>query len=253
MKILPLLASAMSGSMAGVTASHNRGGAYFRARTIPTNPASSAQVALRGAVAAATQRWSSVLTDAQRDAWDLYAQNTTWTDKLGQAIQLSGVNHYVRSNSFRILQTTFLDQTNAEATATVDDAPTTFALGETPIIDPPTITVSAGPPATTALSIAINNAASYTAGDVLAVFLSGSVNPALRFFAGPYIMSGNGDATSSPLAVELEDNAAATFFNNYGNRYPVPGVGAAIWGYVRATHADGRLSSRARFGPVVVA
>lgn len=251
MKIIPLLASAMSGSMAGVTASHNRGGAYFRSRTIPTNPASSAQVALRGATAAATQRWSSVLTDAQRDGWDLYAQNTTWTDKLGQSIQLSGVNHYVRSNSVRIQMATFLDQTNAETTATIDDAPTTFALGETPIIDLPTLVNGAGPPVVDTFSIAINNAASYAAGDVLMVNLSGAVNPALRFFAGPYILSGNADATASPATVELVDTTGLTFFDNYTNRYPAPAAGQAVWGYARVTMADGRLSSKARFGPII--
>ncbi|KKM06452.1 hypothetical protein LCGC14_1743870, partial [marine sediment metagenome] len=36
-----------SGSIGGLTASHNRGGMYFRARTIPTNPATSFQTVVR--------------------------------------------------------------------------------------------------------------------------------------------------------------------------------------------------------------
>lgn len=248
MKILPLLASAMSGSMAGVTASHNKGGAYLRSRTIPTNPASTAQVALRNATAAATQRWSSVLTDLQRDGWDLYAQNTSWTDKLGQTIQLSGVNHYVRSNSIRAYATQQFAGLSPQPPATpfIDQAPSIFSLGETPMLNV-FIQQDIGPPVATTLDVIVENAAAYAAEDILMIFPSAPVNPALRFFAGPYYFSGM-------VAPPPAGNSSVVTFNDepYSRRYPVPLEDQAIWGFARVSHADGRLSSRSRFGPITV-
>jgi hypothetical protein len=65
----PLLEN-MSGKLGGSVASRARGGiAYFRALVIPTNPDTSMQKAAREAIASASARWRSILTEAQQEAW----------------------------------------------------------------------------------------------------------------------------------------------------------------------------------------
>lgn len=93
--------SAVSGSIGGVTFSHNKGGAYMRTRAIPTNPSTPAQLARRAALAAMSIAWR-VLSDAQRDSWDNYGRQNPVTDALGASILLSGHQTFVGLNS-RIL------------------------------------------------------------------------------------------------------------------------------------------------------
>lgn len=95
----PVISSA-SGSIAGITYSHNNGGNYTRARATPTNPNSTNQQAQRAALGAANAGWAA-LTDAQRDLWRDYAAATSWTDKLGNSITVTGHQAYVRWASVR--------------------------------------------------------------------------------------------------------------------------------------------------------
>ena len=69
------LISAASGSLGGLTASHNAGGNYLRARVVPTDPQSPRQVSLRQIVGTLSNRWVNTLSQLQRDAWETYAQN----------------------------------------------------------------------------------------------------------------------------------------------------------------------------------
>lgn len=102
MKFTPGIAvGALSGSIGGSTASHNKGGAYFRTRAIPTNPSTTAQLTRRASLATVSIAWRN-LTNAQREAWENYARQNPTTDALGQAITLSGHQQYVGLNA-RIL------------------------------------------------------------------------------------------------------------------------------------------------------
>lgn len=92
----------ISGSIGGTTYSHNRYGAYRRSRSVPVNPNTDKQVGIRNIVRALTIIWQSTLTQAQRDAWDVYAANVTWKNRLGKDVHLTGMNHYVRSNTPRV-------------------------------------------------------------------------------------------------------------------------------------------------------
>ena len=92
----------ISGSTGGTTWSHNRYGAYKRNRSVPVNPNTDRQVAVRNAVRALTIAWANTLTQVQRDAWDAYAATVTWKNALGQDVHLTGLNHYVRSNTPRL-------------------------------------------------------------------------------------------------------------------------------------------------------
>lgn len=89
----------MSGSIAGTTASRNRYGPYFRNRAVPVNPSTPLQTLVRAIFAALTNRWVVTLTQAQRDAWNVYAANILFKNPLGQDIYITGFNHYIRSNT----------------------------------------------------------------------------------------------------------------------------------------------------------
>lgn len=91
----------LSGSVGGVTASRNRYGAYLRNRTVPVNPNTSRQLAVRAAFAAATLAWAG-LTDSQRQGWQDYATGTPVLNRLGETVTLSANCMFVRTNSFRL-------------------------------------------------------------------------------------------------------------------------------------------------------
>lgn len=98
------LATDISGSIAGVTFSHNRGGMYCRNRSIPTNPNSAKQQAIRTILAQQSAAWRST-SPSQRGAWDSWAKQNPITNAIGAQITLTGHQAYVQLNH-RILQAT---------------------------------------------------------------------------------------------------------------------------------------------------
>jgi hypothetical protein len=96
------LATVLSGSIGGMTASRSKGGAYFRARVIPVDPASTFQVACRAQLTLLSGRWSNVLTQANRDAWNLYAQYCPYVNNLGDTHYLTGQNMFIACNTVRV-------------------------------------------------------------------------------------------------------------------------------------------------------
>jgi hypothetical protein len=122
MKVLAGLVTQGTGSIGGMTMSNNKAGYYLRARTVPTNPRTALQTAIRSGLAALSGSWSS-LTSAQQAAWNLYGQNVTVVLNNGTSAKLSGHNWYVGANQLQL-------QAGAP---TVLDGPTTFTMA-TPII-----------------------------------------------------------------------------------------------------------------------
>ncbi len=92
------MAGALSGSAGGITASHNKGGQYFRLRSIPTNPSTIAQQNVRAVLAAQSQGWAD-RTDAERGAWENWAQENPITNALGDSILMSGHQAYIQVNA----------------------------------------------------------------------------------------------------------------------------------------------------------
>jgi hypothetical protein len=212
--------SQASGSIAGITYSHNRGGMYTRARAIPSDPGSPFQVAIRGYVAGLTSAWNEVLTAAQRAAWDLYAENVTLLNPLGEPINVGGLGHYVRSNVPRL----------NIAAPRVDAAPTTFNLGF--YSDPSFGTFAA----------ATNDfAVTFVTGDPwvdeddshLIVYSSRPQNPAVNYFKGPYRFADSieGDSITPPTSPATVVGA-----------FPFE-VGQKVFVMARLSRADGRLST----------
>ncbi len=96
-----VLVGQASGSVAGITASHNKGGPYLRNRAIPTNPNSTPQLLMRSFMSTLSSNWSS-LTAAQRTAWKEWARQNPITNALGNSILKSGHQSFIGLNS-RIL------------------------------------------------------------------------------------------------------------------------------------------------------
>lgn len=95
MKYSPgLLVGELSGKAGCVVASHNRFGAYLRARTIPVNPTTTPQLNARNNLSAASANWRA-LTAEQKASWNAYAQGVTLYDRLGRAYTPTGPQAYV--------------------------------------------------------------------------------------------------------------------------------------------------------------
>ncbi|MDW8309105.1 MAG: hypothetical protein RMK20_07000 [Verrucomicrobiales bacterium] len=87
--------AAISGRTAGTVFSRNKGGAYMRRFSVPTNPRTTAQDAARNRLADASSAWRN-LSQSERDAWAAYALTNPVLDRLGQAITLTGHQAFVR-------------------------------------------------------------------------------------------------------------------------------------------------------------
>lgn len=214
-----------SGSLGGITFSHNRGGAYMRVRATPTNPNTVQQQAVRSAMASLATRWNDILSAAQRAAWDTYAFNVPLPNALGDPVNVGGVGMFMRSNVPRI----------QVALPIVDDGPTLFNLGEmgTPTILSVTAT-------TNIASIGFVDTDEWVDEDdsALLIYNGRSQNPGINFFKGPYQFADKvvGDAITpptTPAAIGLK------FVSVVGNN---------TFLRIRVTRADGRLSAEFRGG-----
>jgi len=99
MKFTPGIAvGAMSGSVGGVTASRNRYGPYFRVRAKPVISTTPDAQQAKGIFTTQTTRWQT-LTDAQRLAWEAYAETHLVNNSLGIPQALTGHQAFVGINS----------------------------------------------------------------------------------------------------------------------------------------------------------
>ena len=97
MKYIGLLSSAASGKLGGVVASHNRGGTYFRHHSIPVQPRTPAQRAVRNQLAAFSSAFKS-LTSAQISGWNALGNTVTLKSKLGTTYNPTGQQLFVSCN-----------------------------------------------------------------------------------------------------------------------------------------------------------
>jgi hypothetical protein len=211
-----------SGSIGGVTSSHNRFGQYKRARSIPVNPRSTQQGAVRARLSANAALWRT-LTAAQRAGWSDLAISMNRSDSLGQAYNLTGFMAFVSLNNNQA----------AAGNAGLTDAP---ALVTPPTILTAVITTTAG-----TLSIA------YTltplgAGARLFTYV-GPQRSAGRNYDGDYrLLQVSAAAAASPA------NALAAYTAKFG----APIVGNKIFFSLR-TYTGGFLSGPLTTSVVVTA
>jgi hypothetical protein len=220
MKVKSALVTQMSGSIGGLTGSHNASGLYLRARTIPVNTNTAYQQAVRAYMASLVAAWVNSLTQSQRDAWDAYAAAVTLTNPLGDPINVSGLNMYVRSNIPR-RQSSLTD---------VDDGPTVYTLAEG--TEP---SYAAPSEASQDVDVTFDTDDDWVDEDEagMLIFASRPQNPSINYFKGPYRFAGliAGDSVTPPTS-------PATI------NMPFPFVaGQKLFFKATIARADGRYSS----------
>lgn len=222
MKYTSAILTAARGKVRGLVASHNKGGTYFRGKTIPTNPKSVGQVAARGRVSSLMARWRSTVVATNQAGWAAFAMNVNVIDKLGNSILLSGPNWYMKSNAQRM----------AMGLAVVDAAPGIYALS--------TLSPLTGTLVATAGTVQVGWSAaddwqtnSNTGG--VAIYASRPQNSTINYFSGPYRFAGTvrSTATSGTLSVPLP--------------FPAGPTGSKIFFRAVASASDARPSSVFRF------
>jgi hypothetical protein len=177
-----------SGSVGGMTFSHNRGGMYLRRRAMPTNPNTPQQQAVRAAFAQLSILWQDVLTPVERAAWETYADNVPLKNAQGDNIFVTGLNMYIRSNVSRL----------TNALARVDTAPVVFNLGE---YTAPSFLIDT---ANDELDTTFDNTDAWANEDGSGLIIYGSApnDPTISYFKGPYRLIGrvDGDSVVPPVS-----------------------------------------------------
>lgn len=233
MKFKGTIIGEASGSLASMVFSHNRGGQYIRQRSIPTNPNSTFQQAVRSIVSQLTNLWQTTLTDAQRLGWDDYAARVPLLDPLGEPRNVGGLGMYVRSNTARL-------QADATNLPRVDTAPGIFDLGD---FTAPSFGNLTAAGQTVDISFATGD--DWVSEDDAGMIIFGSrpQNASINFFKGPYRQSSVilGDSGTPPTSPETDT-------------VPFPFIlGQKMFFRVVVTRADGRMSSSFRSVATAVA
>lgn len=209
----------MRGSIGGTVFSRNKSGAIARQRTTPINPKSALQSAIRALQSVVAQAWRSATSAAQKAAWAVFAANVPAKNKLGEVINLSGFNQYVKSN---------MTAQNAGLPA-IAGAPIVFTLpGEDPTV---TGVVSEG---SQDIAVAFDDARDWVDEDDAAMIVQMGIpqDDSIEFFDGPWRHAGAilGDNTTAPTTPE---QVAVPF--------PVA-AGQKIFIRTKIIRADGRVS-----------
>lgn len=189
MKFKSPVYSQASGSIAGITYSHNRGGMYTRQRVIPVDPGSTFQMTVRQLMATLTAAWLNTLTSAQRDHWDAYAAAVKIPDRLGEPRNIGGLGMYARCN---------IPLIQAGGTR-VDDGPTTLTLPQFTAPSFGNISAGAG-----TVDVTFDNTDDWAGedGGYMTVLASRGMNITRNYFKGPYRFMDKveGDAVTPPTS-----------------------------------------------------
>lgn len=223
MKYRPLIGAGQSGSIGGITASHNRGGVYYRTRSTPVNPNTVFQQAVRSDFANLQAAWGSVLTNAQRSAWDAYALATPINNALGDPVNVGGKGMFTRGNTPRLQAG--LSQVNA--------APIVTGL---PALTAPGITSLTASTGIAIITFTNTDEWATEDGGALLVFMSRPQSPTINGFKGPYRFAGAilGDTSTPPTSPQ-----------NITSPFPLS-AGQRVFFRFAAVTADGRLSPDVR-------
>ncbi|MBA7629061.1 hypothetical protein ES703_36559 [subsurface metagenome] len=208
-----------SGSTGGTVYSHNRYGAYIRARSIPVNPNTDRQIAVRNTLRSLSIGWENVLTPEERAKWDEYAANVVWKNRFGDSVKLTGLAHYIRTNLPYFL---------AFGT-TIAKAPSIFNIAVAEL----KLHVTAAE-SVQVVVVAFDDLAAWCSEDgaYQVVYMGLPQNPNIKFFGGPYRKMGViAGSSTTPATSNVEMPAA----------FPVS-EGQRIWVRTRIGRKDGRLS-----------
>lgn len=151
----------ISGRTAGTVFARNKGGAYMRRFSVPTNPRTQSQEEARQRLSDQSSAWRTLNQD-QRDSWNAWAQEHPILDRLGASILLTGHQAFVKVNSNVVLFT--------------GGAPLT-APPANPVFKVPAISQTAAFDATVADSIILLAGVDLVIGDRIAIWMSPPVSP----------------------------------------------------------------------------
>lgn len=229
MKFQSALISRGSGSIGGLTASRNKGGNYFRARTTPTDPGTTFQVAVRVIMATLVNLWESTLTQAERDDWAVYATNVPLLDQFGEPRTVTALNMYCRVNIPRL----------QAGLTRVDPAPVEFNTGSF-------TTVQGVFSEASGISINFEPLDEWANEDdsSMLVYASRPQNNGINFFKGSYRFVGtiDGDGIMAPTTPATFTPPPFSFTS-----------GQKMFAQVRVVRADGRLSTAQRIVGTAIA
>lgn len=218
------------GSVGGNTFARGPHGPYVRARVTPVNPNSTEQQVVRGLFSTAASAWATI-SQANRDAWELYASNTPTENKLGEQTFLSGYNWFCCCNAAR---------RRASELVHIDPGPTTFGRPNMP-----TDLVLSATADSTAISMAYNNADPWAIIDdgALFWFLSQPRAAARNYLGPPYRHADYelGDTVTPPTSPKVGVNPFGVVTTEMAQDF-----------YAFCVLPDGRISSRFE-GSVVIA
>jgi hypothetical protein len=209
-----------SGSREAKVASRNRYGQYYRNRTSPVQPRTSAQLNQRARMSTNAAGWRA-LTDAQRAGWLSLGLNIERTDSLGQTYTQNGFGAYCSVNNNKL----------AAGDAVVSAAPAIVTPADLATV---TVTLTAA-----AFSIAYT-ATPLAAGVRLFIFCSPQRSAGVSFNGDYRLLAVTAAAAASP------HNLLAAYTAKFG----VPVVGNRIF-ISLATYSGGFKGSPFNVSQVV--
>lgn len=219
-----VLFNSASGSVDGVTFSHNRGGPYARARVVPVDPETSEQQAMRASMTFLADKWSTGLNTAQRSAWQRFANLNRHTNRIGEERKLSGRAEFFRANLVRRQVREWL----GIGLATADDP---SSVGDTTPASP-SFAVAIGSAATAQFDLSWDSAEDWCAdaGAALVWYISDQQEPVINWFRSPYTLAAAVDGSMGGFAA-VTVGAIAPLVS-----------GKRLFWRARITQSDGRLS-----------
>lgn len=219
-----------SGKQGGIVFSRNAFGPYTRERSIPTNPNSSQQVAVRAAFTTLMHRFFQLLTAVQREQWAAFCASVKYVNRVGAQITLKPSSMYIACNSLRL-------QAGLDP---VDNGPAIMAKADFPRGAVPSVTT-----ATQKVNLAFTNTDDWANedGGAVVLFQGQPCNAWKNFIKGPtrYLGVILGDAETAPTSPQTFD---AQFAFQEDQKVPV---------YFRCLRADGRISDPFWYGPSAAA
>jgi len=123
-----------SGSILGTTYAKNKGGAYRKAKSMPTNPQTPRQSNVRVVFASLSQGWKG-LTEAQRAAWNTAAPSFPVIDSLGVSRIQSGFALYIRLNTPLAVFGTGAQVLPPEAAPVIPQTVTTLTISAATVVN----------------------------------------------------------------------------------------------------------------------
>jgi hypothetical protein len=230
MRIVSDKYTAIGGRIGSMVALMNAAGMCFRNWVVPRNPRTAAQTGVRDTLTTLGLAWRTVLTEAQREAWRVWASTLELTSKLGTPYTISGFDAFVAGNGAR----------RVAAFSQITPGPVVAGW------DSFTTVVPTWDDSSETISIAYTNSdgwAGEVGGGLVVRRATLGFSAGIVFYEGPFIYAGKvlGAVVppTSPLVITLPAGSITI-----GTQYAIA---------VRSVRADGRCSQERIFRGVAVA